>query len=110
MSIFLKRFFTTSLLLSAFTFCAAQQYAVFTQYYFNELIINPAFAGSHVKLSATAMYRNQWVNFPGAPKTYNFSAHTSLLKNKIGVGIMFNHDEIGSYRNNHVYGYYAYKI
>lgn len=90
--------------------CAAQQYPVFSQYYFNELVINPAYAGSHVQLSATAMYRNQWVNFAGAPKTYNFSTHTSLLKNRIGVGLMVNHDEIGSYRNNHVYGYYAYKI
>lgn len=88
----------------------AQQYPVFSQYYFNELVINPGYAGSHVQLSATGMYRNQWVNFPGAPKTYNFSAHTSLLKNKIGVGLMFDHDEIGSYKNNHVYGYYAYKI
>lgn len=88
----------------------AQQYPVFTQYYFNELVINPAYAGSHVQFSATAMYRNQWVNFPGAPKTFNFSAHTSLLKNKLGVGLMVNHDEIGSYKNEHIYGYYAYKI
>jgi len=88
----------------------AQQYPVFTQYYFNELVINPAYAGSHVQFSATAMYRNQWVNFPGAPKTFNFSAHTSMLKNKVGVGLMVNHDEIGSYKNEHIYGYYAYKI
>lgn len=88
----------------------AQQYPVFSQYYFNELVINPGYTGSHVKMSATAMYRNQWVNFPGAPRTWNFSSHTALLKNKIGVGIMFNHDEIGSYKNDHVYGYYAYKI
>jgi type IX secretion system PorP/SprF family membrane protein len=105
-----KIFFITVLATSSFAICEAQQYPVFSQYYFNELVINPAYAGSHVKLSATAMYRNQWLNFPGAPKTYNFSSHTSLLKNRIGVGIMFNHDEIGSYKNNHVYGYYAYKI
>ena len=105
-----KIFFTTALATVFFAVCEAQQYPVFSQYYFNELVINPAYAGAHVKLSATAMYRNQWVNFPGAPKTYNFSSHTALMKNKIGVGIMFNHDEIGSYRNNHVYGYYAYKI
>ena len=105
-----KYFLITALTTVFFADCGAQQYPVFSQYYFNELVINPAYAGSHVKLSATAMYRNQWVNFAGAPKTYNFSSHTSLLKNKIGVGIMFNHDEIGSYRNNHVYGYYAYKL
>ncbi|HEX8041414.1 MAG TPA: type IX secretion system membrane protein PorP/SprF [Chryseosolibacter sp.] len=105
-----KMFLVTGLVTAFFAESGAQQYPVFSQYYFNELVINPAYAGSHVKLSATGMYRNQWVNFPGAPRTYNASAHTALLKNKIGVGIMFNHDEIGSYRNNHVFGYYAYKI
>jgi type IX secretion system PorP/SprF family membrane protein len=111
MAEFLKRIFLATVWLAViFSTAQAQQYPVFSQYYFNELVINPAYAGSHVQLSATAMYRNQWVNFPGAPKTYNFSSHTSLLKNRIGVGIMFNHDEIGSYKNNHVYGYYAYKI
>jgi len=88
----------------------AQQYPVFSQYYFNELVINPAYAGSHVQLSATAMYRNQWINFPGAPRTYHLTTHTSLMKNKIGVGFMINHDEIGSYRNEHIYGNNAYKI
>jgi type IX secretion system PorP/SprF family membrane protein len=89
---------------------AAQQYPVFSQYYFNELIINPAFAGSHVQLSLTSMYRNQWINFPGAPRTFSFSGHTALLNGKMGVGLLVNHDEIGSYGNEHVYGYYSYRI
>lgn len=88
----------------------AQQYPVFTQYYFNEMVINPAYVGSHIQLSATAMYRNQWVNFPGAPKTFSVSAHTSIIKGKIGVGMLVNHDEIGSYSNEHVYGYYSYRM
>ena len=62
----------------------AQQYPVFTQYYFNELVLNPAYAGSQVQLSLTAQYRNQWVNFPGAPKTFSVSGHTALVKNKVG--------------------------
>lgn len=106
----MRTFIFSLLLLVFFTAGHAQQYPVFTQYYFNELVINPAYAGSQVQLSATSMYRNQWVNFPGAPKTFNFSAHTALMKNKIGVGMMVNHDEIGSYKNNHVYFQYAYKI
>jgi type IX secretion system PorP/SprF family membrane protein len=104
--IFLALIFLTVLFIPGI----AQQYPVFSQYYFNELVINPAYAGSHVKLSATAMYRNQWINFPGAPRTYHLTTHTSLFKNKIGVGLMLNHDEIGSYRNEHIYGNYAYKI
>jgi type IX secretion system PorP/SprF family membrane protein len=106
----MKTFLIALLLCAFFTAGYAQQYPVFTQYYFNELVINPAYSGAHVKLSATSMYRNQWVNFPGAPKTFNFSTHTALLKNKIGVGLMVNHDEIGSYKNNHIYLNYAYKI
>lgn len=103
-------FLTFLLLLSWATVSYGQQYPVFTQYYFNEMVINPAYVGSHVQLSATAMYRNQWVNFPGAPKTISFSAHTSLVKRKVGVGILFNRDEIGSYKNNNVYGYYSYML
>lgn len=88
----------------------AQQYPVFSQYYYNELVLNPAYAGNNVQMSLTAMYRNQWANFPGAPKTFSFTGHTSLYKNKIGVGLMVNHDEIGSYKNEHIYASYAYKI
>lgn len=88
----------------------AQQYPVFSQYYFNELVINPAYAGNHVQLSLTSSYRNQWVNFPGAPRTFSFSGHTSLYDGKVGVGLLVNHDEIGSYGNQNVYGYYSYKI
>jgi type IX secretion system PorP/SprF family membrane protein len=88
----------------------AQQYPVFTQYYFNELVINPAYAGAHVQLSMTSTYRHQWVNFPGAPKTISLSGHTALYNGKMGVGLLINHDEIGSYGNQNVYGYYSYKI
>lgn len=87
-----------------------QQYPVFTQYYFNELVINPAYAGSHVQLSVNTTYRNQWVNFPGAPRTYLLSGHNSFYKGRIGVGLLINHDEIGSYSNENIYGSYAYRL
>jgi type IX secretion system PorP/SprF family membrane protein len=88
----------------------AQQYPVFTQYYFNEMVINPAYAGNHIQFSATTTYRNQWVNFPGAPRTFSVSAHTALLKSKVGVGFLVNHDEIGSYKNDHIYAMYSYML
>jgi len=88
----------------------AQQAPVFSQYYFNELVINPAYAGAHVQLSLTSMYRNQWVNFPGAPRTFSFSGHTALYNGKVGVGLLVNNDKIGSYNNQSAYAYYAYKI
>lgn len=97
-------------LLIHFVSANAQQYPVFSQYYFNELVINPAYAGSHVQLSANTTYRNQWVNFPGAPKTLSFTAHSSFYKGRVGVGMLVNNDKIGSYNNQNVYGYYAYRI
>lgn len=106
----LAAIFCTVVVLSMSPKASAQQYPVFTQYYFNELVINPAFAGSHVQLSLTSTYRNQWVNFPGAPRTVSFSGHTALMNGKMGVGLLVNHDEIGSYGNEHVYGYYSYRI
>ncbi len=47
----------------------AQQDVLYTQYMFNTLAINPAYAGSRNVVSATALYRSQWVGIPGAPKT-----------------------------------------
>jgi type IX secretion system PorP/SprF family membrane protein len=111
MKLILKPVLVTLILLAAAQLgVQGQQYPVFTQYYFNELVINPAYAGNHVQFSATAMYRNQWVNFPGAPRTFSFTAHTALMKSKVGVGLMVNHDEIGSYKNDHIYGSYAYML
>lgn len=88
----------------------AQLYPIFSQYYFNELMINPAFAGAHVQFSATTTYRNQWINFPGSPKTFSLTAHTSLVRGKVGVGIMLNQDKIGSYANKDLTLVYSYKL
>ena len=91
-------------------YCQAQLYPVFSQYYFNELMINPAFAGAHVQFSATTTYRNQWINFPGAPKTFSLSAHSSFVNGKVGLGFMINEDKIGSYANKDLTISYAYKL
>src|SRR5678816_4479249 len=92
------------LLGTARQFAHAQQTPVFSQYYFNELVINPAYAGAHVQLSLTSMYRNQWVNFPGSPRTFSFTGHTSVYGGKMGLGLLVNTDKIGSYSNDNVYG------
>jgi len=73
-------------------------------------MINPAFAGAHVQLSATSTYRNQWINFPGSPKTFSLTAHTSLVRGRVGVGIMLNQDKIGSYANKDLTLVYSYKL
>lgn len=88
----------------------SQQYPVYSQYLFNPLVINPAYAGSHVQLSATAMFRNQWVNLDGAPKTASLAMHTTLGRPSVGMGFLLTNDKIGSYSNTSIYGMYSYSI
>ena len=88
----------------------AQQQVMFSQYMFNNLAINPAYAGSQESLSMTALMRYQWVGLEGAPNTQTFSAHTPFEKKRIGVGLLILHDKIGVTDQTGVYGSYAYKI
>lgn len=88
----------------------AQQSIVYSQYIYNGLLINPAYAGSHVQLSATVSYRNQWVNFEGAPQTATLGAHVAVNRSKVGLGLLATSDKIGSYSNTGIFGAYAYRI
>ncbi len=87
----------------------AQQDAQYTQYMFNGLVLNPAYAGSREATSITAIYRNQWVKMPGAPKTLSASVHTAVGE-KNGVGLMLESDQIGAHSRFSLYGSYAYRL
>ncbi len=88
----------------------AQQQAMFTQYMFNGLAINPAYAGSHESISATALARIQWVGIDGAPRTQTFSVHSPIPGKNIGLGAFFAHDELGVTEQNTLYLSYAYRM
>jgi type IX secretion system PorP/SprF family membrane protein len=92
-------------------FAASAQFEPqFTQYMFNEMFINPAYAGSRQQFSATTVYRNQWVGLQGAPKTQTASLHGPLMNKKIGVGLTVMNESIGVTHQFAVYGNYAYRI
>jgi type IX secretion system PorP/SprF family membrane protein len=88
----------------------AQQRPIQSLYMFDPLLVNPAYAGAHVQLSGTAIYRNQWVNFDGAPKTLTGTIHSGFRKARVGLGLIFTNDQIGVHSDNSVYGVYSYKI
>ena len=88
----------------------AQQRMMFTQYMFNGLAINPAYAGSQDALDLTLLAREQWIGLDGAPSTQTFSAHTSLPNTKASVGLLLTRDQIGVDTQTGVYGVYAYRI
>ncbi|MCZ6898867.1 MAG: type IX secretion system membrane protein PorP/SprF [Bacteroidetes bacterium] len=88
----------------------AQQKTIISQYMFNQLPLNPAVAGSHGQFSATFSYRDQWVNFEGAPQTSIFSVHTGITDTKVGLGLLVSVDEIGIHKDLGVYASYSYHI
>jgi len=88
----------------------AQQQMMFTQYMFNGLAINPAYAGSHKSLSMTALVREQWTGLDGAPSTQTLSVHSPIGNNRFSLGMLFIHDKIGVTNQNGVYASYAYRI
>ncbi|RYE13264.1 MAG: type IX secretion system membrane protein PorP/SprF, partial [Sphingobacteriales bacterium] len=88
----------------------AQQEAMYSQYMFNTLAINPAYAGSRNVTSATALYRSQWVGIDGAPETLTFTLDAPLNNKKIGLGLQVFSDKIGVTQNTGAMVSYAYRI
>jgi type IX secretion system PorP/SprF family membrane protein len=96
--------------LISLSFSSAQQRPVFSQYMFNPLAINPAFAGSQDQASLSALYRNQWVNLEGAPTISTLTGNTAFMGNRIGVGLQMAVDQIGVHTDFSFYASYAYRI
>lgn len=87
-----------------------QQKELYTQYMFNGLTINPAYAGSHEALSLAAMSRWQWAGFEGAPTTQTISAHSPIKGKNIALGLMISNDEITIANTTSVTGIYTYRM
>ncbi|PRX53153.1 type IX secretion system membrane protein PorP/SprF [Flagellimonas meridianipacifica] len=73
----------------------AQQDAQYTQYMFNTLSVNPAYAGSRGQLSFAGLYRSQWVGLEGAPETFTVNLHSPIRNSRLGYGISIVNDNIG---------------
>lgn len=97
-------------LLISCTFTFAQQLPQFSQYMFNTISINPAYAGSRETISIVGLHRSQWVGLEGAPTTQTLSINSPLKNEKIGLGLSIINDELGF--ENFVYAYadFSYTI
>lgn len=105
-----KQIILVTLMIVAAWAATAQQQPMYTQYMFNGLALNPAYAGSHESLSLTALSRFQWVGVDGAPTTHTFSAHSPIPGRQIAVGLLFSNDQIGVTSQNSLFASYAYRI
>ena len=75
---------------------SGQQDAQYTQYMYNTVSVNPAYAGSRGVLSIMGLHRSQWVGLDGAPRTQTLTLNTPLgSSERIGLGVSIVNDEIG---------------
>jgi type IX secretion system PorP/SprF family membrane protein len=88
----------------------AQQDAQYTQYMYNTVNVNPAYAGTRGALSIFALHRTQWVGLDGAPVTNTVSVNTPFNNSKLGLGVSIVNDEIGPSTNNSISADISYYI
>ena len=87
---------------------AAQQEHQYTQFMYNKLVYNPAFAGAREVASVSALYRRQWLGFDGAPTSYMVNYDQPIMKNRIGFGLNIHRFAVGindNYVGNMSYSY-----
>lgn len=93
----IKKSFLIPFLFIGMTFqgLMAQQDAQYTQYMYNTMSVNPAYAGSRGQLSFAGLYRSQWVGLDGAPETFTLNLHSPIRNSRLGYGISIVNDNIG---------------
>ncbi len=88
----------------------AQHSPLTSQYLFNGLLINPAYAGSRDALAAEILHRQQWVGFAGAPATSIMSVHAPFAQRRMGAGIIVINDRVGVSNETGVMLSHAYRL
>jgi type IX secretion system PorP/SprF family membrane protein len=97
-----NKLFFYSLLICSLTLIPSSIYSQqvqFSQYMFNGLILNPAYAGADESLSLTFYNRSQWSKVEGAPTTQTLSAHALFKNQQVGAGFALINDKIGVHQN-----------
>ena len=105
----MKKIFTLALILFAISTTQAQQEALFSQYMFNNFILNPAIAGSSGEWVTTFSFRRQWMGIKDAPVTQTLGIH-GMSGDNIGVGGFLYNDVIGPSRRTGIQGAFSYHI
>jgi type IX secretion system PorP/SprF family membrane protein len=88
----------------------AQQDPLYSQYMFNTLAFNPAYAGSAGVFSAMALSRHQWVGFSGAPSTQTLTVNSPIVSRSMALGGTLLNDKAGPMRQTGAFLDYAYRI
>lgn len=106
----MKKILIIVLLIAGLEQVKAQQEIQVSQYMFNHLLLNPAYAGSKEYIMATLLYRKQWVNWKGAPETEFATVHGPLGMKALGWGVTVSNDHIGVTNRTDAYLSLAYHL
>ena len=107
---YFKRTISITTALLFFVLAHAQQAPLFSTYFFNKFLNNPAFAGIDNEYRVFGFYRSQWTDIPGSPVTGGATAEGSFWKNRIGAGAYVFNDKIGIFNRTNAALTYNQKI
>ncbi len=105
-----SRIVILAMLLLAGIGAQAQQSSLYTMYMWNQLILNPAYAGSRDAVATSLVSRHQWVGLDGAPSTQVLSIHSPLPNENMGLGLTVENDRLGPTNNTGIWGDFSYTI
>jgi type IX secretion system PorP/SprF family membrane protein len=99
-----------ALILAAINVSGQDRSVLYSQYLYNKLAVNPAFAGGNDVFTVSISTRNQWLGHEGAPRTQTLSSHVPLKNTKIALGLLLSHETIGARSYTSAFFNYAYRF
>ncbi|MGK6350934.1 PorP/SprF family type IX secretion system membrane protein [Parapedobacter sp. DT-150] len=106
----MKKYFFLLLITASTGQALAQQVAQYSQYMFNGLYINPAYAGYRGPVNFHTYYRSQWTGMPGGPRTLALAADMRTASDNVGLGLNLMSDRVGLEKRIYAYANYAYRL
>ncbi|NER09469.1 PorP/SprF family type IX secretion system membrane protein [Muriicola jejuensis] len=82
----------------------------YTQYMYNIGSINPGYVGSVDNAEIAALYRAQWIDIEGAPRTLRFGTNIPFSNGKVGMGINVVSDQFGPTSQTYFDVAYSYQV
>ncbi|SKB38727.1 type IX secretion system membrane protein, PorP/SprF family [Maribacter arcticus] len=99
------------LLFSLLSFQAfSQKEPQYTQYMYNIGSFNPAYVGTVETPELSGLYRAQWIDIPGAPRTFRFGANLPFKNEKVGIGLNIISDQLGPVSQTYADISYSYQV
>lgn len=107
----MKRFLLQLLIVFCPFLAKSQNEVTYSQYMFNNLLVNPAYAGYKEDININLLSRNQWVGIKGAPTTQSLLVDGAFFRNKnVGLGLTVLNDKINIQGQTSIMANYAYRL